>query len=476
MRVSSFTSGEEEERRSRKETEAWDSFSWSRSSRESNRLAIGLSLSQSSVCVFVVLLSAFFSFLFLFNLERNAEQGRKKGLDDVKMTRFSCLPPREFGSSAEEGWSNRRIATSFSIFRACLMTGRRADSSYYTAIPPCLRIRECLVWYTLISLSLLIPQTSSQFPFFYFPGVVVVVLLFYDGWLLPLSFSKLAKTSESRCCHSVSQTVRNSWSRAVTVDFSVGPSEPAASAHPCKANYPIYFRSLIHSIYIPPLPSSVPSWPSNVFRLVRFSSSADFSCAAVVCLCDSQSWRHPRPVPATTTTYLSPSRPSTVAHHWKTEETFAAFSLAGAAEVIFGSVRIRTEGKQQQQQNKKSAAPTKRSDAKRNKYTRHTDPIAIAFVMKRSAERMTNGRTRQSGPRELAKEERRWVSQEKINNSSVFSPPTRRFLLLFEFKPTAGARFRCVVIFVGRLLYWKPWPGRRETSKGEEKKNLTRSM
>lgn len=145
MRVSSFTSGEEEERRSRKETEAWDSFSWSRSSRESNRLAIGLSLSQSSVCVFVVLLSAFFSFLFLFNLERNAEQGRKKGLDDVKMTRFSCLPPREFGSSAEEGWSNRRIATSFSIFRACLMTGRRADSSYYTAIPPCLRIRECLV-------------------------------------------------------------------------------------------------------------------------------------------------------------------------------------------------------------------------------------------------------------------------------------------------------------------------------------------
>jgi hypothetical protein len=68
-------------------------------------------------------------------------------------------------------------------------------------------------------------------------------LLFYDGWLLPLSFSKLAKTSESRCCHSVSQTVRNSWSRAVTVDFSVGPSEPAASAHPCKANYPIYSRS-----------------------------------------------------------------------------------------------------------------------------------------------------------------------------------------------------------------------------------------
>lgn len=138
MRVSSFTSGEEEERRSRKETEAWDSFSWSRSSRESNRLAIGLSLSlsQSSVCVcVVVLLSAFFSFLFLFNLERNAEQGRKKGLDDVKMTRFSCLPPRIWlvcwgGLEQSKDW------TSFSIFQACLMTGRRADSSYYTAIPP----------------------------------------------------------------------------------------------------------------------------------------------------------------------------------------------------------------------------------------------------------------------------------------------------------------------------------------------------
>lgn len=114
----------------------------------------------------------------------------------------------------------------------------------------------------LIHFNFSFPSNPTNFfsvSFFYFPGVVVVVLLFYDGWLLPLSFSKLAKTSESRCCHSVSQTVRNSWSRAVTVDFSVGPSEPAASAHPCKANYPIYFRSLIHSIYIPPLPSSVPS-------------------------------------------------------------------------------------------------------------------------------------------------------------------------------------------------------------------------
>lgn len=228
--------------------------------------------------------------------------------------------------------------------------------------------------------------------------------------------------------------------------------------HQSRLHPPIHVRPtilytlgpLIHSIYIPPLPSSVPSWPSNVFRLVRFSSSADFSCAAVVCLCDSQSWRHPRPVPATTTTtYLSPSRPSTVAHHRKTEETFAAFSLAGAAEVIFGSVRIRTEGKQQQQNKKKRRTnKTMRRQAKQihKAHRSHRNRI------RHEAERRENDQRKDTtvGPRELAEaeEQRRWVSQEKINNSSVFSPPTRRFLLLFEFKPTAGARFRCVVIIL----------------------------
>lgn len=101
-------------------------------------------LSLNPLCLLSFCQHSFPSFSYSIWKEMQ-NKGGKKGLDDVKMTRFSCLPPREFGSSAEEGWSNRRIATSFSIFQACLMTGRRADSSYYTAIPPCLRIRECLV-------------------------------------------------------------------------------------------------------------------------------------------------------------------------------------------------------------------------------------------------------------------------------------------------------------------------------------------
>jgi hypothetical protein len=72
--------------------------------------------------------------------------------------------------------------------------------------------------------------------------------------------------------------------------------------------------------------------------------------------------------------------------------------------------------------------------------------------IRHEAERRENDQRKDTtvGPRELAEaeEQRRWVSQEKINNSSVFSPPTWRFLLLFEFKPTAGARFRCVVIIL----------------------------
>ena len=154
--------------------------------------------------------------------------------------------------------------------------------------------------------------------------------------------------------------------------FLFFPTQPLRPSVHVRQLLKLHSRPLIHSIYIPPFPSSIPT--SNVFRLVvRFFSHCMCSC---VYLCDWQSsWRHPCPVPTTTTTYLSPAIYSRTSSRSGVHSPPCIGLQRGGSYFRLGSIRTWEE-----HQKKKQVMPSETSHP-------------ISFVMKRLVElTMTNGR------------------------------------------------------------------------------------
>ncbi len=196
----------------------------------------------------------------------------------------------------------------------------------------------------------------------------------------------------------------------------------------------LHSRSLIHSIYIPPLPSSVP--PDPLMYSDSFAFHLPTSSLQLFVYNATRSRDDIR-------VQFQQQQQHTFRHrghlqsHIIGTEAFAAFFVGRAAEVIFGSVRIRTRNKKQKNK-KRHTNKTKWRQAKQIHKAQLPSQSHSSWS---GAEREWPTEGHDSRPRELAEEEeRRWYHR-KINNSSVF------LLLLGGFScylnlPTAGARFR----------------------------------
>lgn len=146
-------------------------------------------------------------------------------LYDVKMTRFSCFSQENLARPGSNWGSS-------SIFEACLMT----EKSRFVLLDPFFH-NACLIHLNSFSLSLDVIHQHLfllllLLSFSCFPGVV---LLFYDGSLLPLSLSqtwqRLWKVA-ALVCHSEEFLVTDCHSRGFLFFLLYSASPPI---RPCKA-------------------------------------------------------------------------------------------------------------------------------------------------------------------------------------------------------------------------------------------------
>lgn len=165
--------------------------------------------------------------------------------------------------------------------------------------------------------------------------------------------------------------VTDCHSRGFLFFFSTQPLRPSVHV---RQLLKLHTRPLIHSIYIPPFPSSIPT--SNVFRLVvRFFSHCMCSC---VYLYATGSRRDDIRVQFQQQQLHTFRRPSTVAHHLAAKRIRRLVSFATRRKLFSAWFHPHMGGTPPEK--KKQVMPSETSHP-------------ISFVMKRLVElTMTNGR------------------------------------------------------------------------------------